>query len=76
MAWSVIRRYQNAVEAEADRAVLEASGIEAHVLVDDAGGMLPSLTMLLAATLVVREEDVPEAEEVLRGPETFQAPRP
>lgn len=68
MGWVVIRTYPGAVEAEADRAVLEASGLEAHVLVDDAGGMLPSLTLLLAAKLVVREEDGEAAREVLDGP--------
>jgi hypothetical protein len=67
MGWVVIRSYQGAIEAESDRAVLEASGLEAQVLVDDAGGMLPSLTMLMAARLAVREEDAAEAEEILAG---------
>jgi hypothetical protein len=67
MEWKVIRRYRAVVEAEADRAVLEASGIEAHVLVDHAGGMLPSLTMLVEARLVVPEEDAAAAADVLAG---------
>lgn len=67
--WVVIRTYPGTIEAESDRAVLEASGIAAHVLVDDAGGMLPSLTVLLAAKLAVREGDAEEALAVLDGEE-------
>jgi hypothetical protein len=62
-----IRTYGSEFEAEAARAVLEASGIPAMVLRDNAGGMLPSLNLLSEVRLLVREEDADEADAVLSG---------
>ena len=54
-------------EAEADlaRAILAANGIEAAVLRDDAGGMLPAMSLLSEIRLVVAPEDAEAAREVL-----------
>jgi Putative prokaryotic signal transducing protein len=61
----IIRRYADPVQAEVDRAVLEAHGIEARVLRDDAGGMLPSLHLGVDVRLIVRWEDAVRALAVL-----------
>ena len=57
----IIRRYADPVQAEVDRAVLSAHGIEARVLRDDAGGMLPSLHVGVDVRLIVRWEDAVRA---------------
>ena len=57
----VIRTYTNIVDAEVARAELEAAGIEAFVLSDDAGGMLPSLQIAAGVRLAVRDEDAEKA---------------
>lgn len=61
----IIRRYADPVQAEVDRAVLAAHGIEARVLRDDAGGMLPSLHLGVDVRLLVRWEDAVRALAVL-----------
>ncbi len=60
-----VRTYQVEYEAELARAVLEAHGIDAVVLADNAGGMLPMLQPLFRIRLVVRGEDAEEAREIL-----------
>ena len=60
-----VRTYQVDHEAELARAILEAHGIEALVLRDDAGGMLPMLQPHFRTRLVVRGEDAEEAREIL-----------
>jgi hypothetical protein len=54
-------------EAEADlaRAILAANGIEAAVLRDDAGGMIPAMSLMSEIRLVVAPEDAEAAREVL-----------
>ena len=60
-----IRKYPTEVEAELDRAVLEANGIRALVVRDNAGGMLPSLNLLAEVRLVVDNEQAAKARVVL-----------
>lgn len=60
-----IRTYQIEYEAEIARAVLEAHGIEALVMADNAGGMLPMLQPHFRIRLVVRGSDAAEAREIL-----------
>ncbi len=62
-----VRTYHLEHEAELARAVLEAHGIEAFVMPDNAGGMLPMLQALYEIRLVVRGSDVVEAREILDG---------
>ncbi len=64
----VVGTYQVEHEAELARAVLEAHGVRAAVLRDNAGGMLPSLQTLFKIRLVVAPEDVDAAREVLDSP--------
>jgi hypothetical protein len=63
-----VRTYQAEHEAELARAVLEAHGIDAMVMRDNAGGMLPMLQAHYRIRLVVRGEDAVEAREILDEP--------
>ena len=64
----IVREYINEMEALVARSVLEAHGIPAVVLRDDAGGMLPSMHMLYPARLAVRRADSAEALRLLDAP--------
>lgn len=61
----VVRTFQNSVEAEFARAVLDANGIASMLLKDNAGGMLPFLDVLNPVRLVVRQTDVDTAIRLL-----------
>jgi putative signal transducing protein len=63
----VIRRFMTVAEADLARAILAANGIEAAVLRDDAGGMLPAMSLLSEIRLVVAPDDVDAAREVLEA---------
>lgn len=67
----MIRRYLTSVEADLDRAVLEANGLEARVRRDDAGGMLPALLFSMEAALMVPWEDAVRAIAILDEPEAL-----
>lgn len=64
----IVREYINEMEALVARSVLEAHGIPAVVLRDDAGGMLPSMHLIYPARLAVRRADSAEALRVLDAP--------
>lgn len=53
------------LEARLDAALLEAHGIPAIVMTDDAGGMLPSLQVLADTRLAVRASDAEAARLLL-----------
>ena len=61
----VVRTFLNRMEAELARSALEASEIDATVSVDDAGGTEPGLWVATGVRLLVRQEDVGRAEDVL-----------
>ena len=63
----VIRRFQNGAEADLAKAILEANGIEAAVLRDDAGGMIPAMSLMSDIRLVVAPQDAEAAREVLEA---------
>lgn len=65
MARVVVRRFMNEAEADLARAILAANGIEAAVLRDDAGGMIPAMSLMSEIRLVVAPEDAEAAREVL-----------
>jgi hypothetical protein len=65
MARVVVRRFMNEAEADLAQAILAANGIEALVLRDDAGGMLPAMSFASEIRLVVAPEDAELAREVL-----------
>jgi len=61
-----IARYSSEFAGQTAVALLEAAGIEAHMLTDDAGGAIPSLTMLSGGVrIVVRSEDAADARSTL-----------
>ncbi len=62
----VLEEFNSEVEAEMSRAQLEASGIEAFVSKDDAGGMRPHLQLSQGVRLLVSQEDVDVAREILK----------
>jgi hypothetical protein len=78
----ILRTFANELEAELARTVLEANGIPALVLRNDAGGMYPSLTFVHGVRLVVHRDDAREAiaildrvdDEELEEPDAPEAP--
>lgn len=65
MAAVVVRRFMTEAEADLAKAILQANGIEASVLRDDAGGMIPAMSLMSRIRLVVAPEDAEAAREVL-----------
>ena len=59
-----VGRYHNIAEATLDLAVLEATGIDAVISTDNAGGMLP-LPFAGVIRLMVAEEDAEAALEAV-----------
>lgn len=60
-----IAEFENEFEAEIAWGHLKSAGIEAIVLKDDAGGMLPSLQETEGVSLCVLPEDMKRAKAVL-----------
>lgn len=67
----VIRTFLNVYEAEMAKGVLEAAGLVSFVRSDDAGGLHPGMWTARGVQLIVRTEDIEEAERVLT---TFTGP--
>ncbi|MEO7520207.1 MAG: DUF2007 domain-containing protein [Gemmatimonas sp.] len=67
-AMVIVREFANEMEALIARSVLEAHGIPAVVLRDDAGGMLPSMHLIYPVRLAVRSGDSAHALRVLDAP--------
>ncbi len=57
--------FGSVIEAEIAKSVLEANGVKAVVMADDAGGMLPPLGG--GVRLVVLEEDAELARQILEA---------
>lgn len=64
----IVRQYINEMEALIARSVLEAHGIPAVVLRDDAGGMLPAMHLVYPVRLAVRSADAAQALRLLDAP--------
>jgi hypothetical protein len=64
----VIRTFQNDVDAKLAEAVLDAHGIDASIIGDNAAGMLPYLNAMHPLRLVVKESDVEAALALLSEP--------
>jgi hypothetical protein len=67
MARVVVRRFMTESEADLTRAILAANGIEAFLLRDDAGGMLPAMSLMSEIRVVVAPEDAEAAREILEA---------
>lgn len=61
----VLRTYMSETEARFAATVLDANGIPAQVMADNAGGALPSIALLFPIRLLVRAEDEALARELL-----------
>ena len=61
----VVRTYTSNVEADVARTALEAAGIESMVTSDDEGRQSPGLGFTRGTALLVRSEDVKDADEIL-----------
>lgn len=66
----VIGTFQNDMEARLAEAVLDANGIDASIIGDNAAGMLPYLNAMHPIRLVVKESDVEVALALLSGQST------
>jgi hypothetical protein len=64
-----VRTYANEVEADLAASWLAAEGVDSMVLMDDAGGTLPSFQLMGGVRLVVRAEDEDRAKEILETAE-------
>lgn len=59
----VVATFPSTADAQIAKGILDAAGIESMLRSDDAGGMYPAIG---GADLLVRAEDVEEANEVLQ----------
>ncbi len=66
--WTLLRQYVNEVTARLDASVLEANGIDARVIADNAGGALPSMALVIPIKLMVPLTDLEVARELLDTP--------
>ena len=61
----VVRTYSTVVDAELAKSALESVGIDSMVRSDNEGGQSPGLTFTRGAELLVREDDLEAAEDIL-----------
>jgi hypothetical protein len=62
----VVGEYENEIDAEIAKGHLEASGIQAFIIKDDGGGMLPSLQNAEGVQLLVAESQREKARKLLQ----------
>ena len=62
---TVVARYHYRHQAEMAHGYLESAGVDAALLIDDAGGMDVGLAFVNPARLVVRDDDEERARSVL-----------
>ncbi len=61
----VVGKFSSQIQAEIARGKLETAGINALILKDDAGGMLPVLQPITGVRLVVAQGEAERAREIL-----------
>jgi hypothetical protein len=62
----VLRTYNNKMQADVAAMTLTAAGIESLVRTNDrAGGALPQMSFIRGIQLVIRSEDLEDADEIL-----------
>ena len=64
-ATEVVARVQSLVEAQIIAGMLEANGITAAVLADDAGGWEPQLRLLQGVRVLVKADDAEVARQLI-----------
>jgi hypothetical protein len=65
----VLETFPSRIEADMAQGILEAEGIEAVVMADDAGGTYPMLQFIRGVKLMVAAEDKARAQEILAAME-------
>jgi predicted Fe-Mo cluster-binding NifX family protein len=63
----VVGEYENEIDAEIAKGHLESSGIQASVIKDDGGSMLPSMQITEGVQLVVTESQSEKAKKILQA---------
>ena len=63
---SVIKVYDDEMEASMAQQVLENAGINSFIQKDDAGGLAPSLQLTGGVSLIVNQDDAERAVELIR----------
>jgi hypothetical protein len=63
----IIANYENEIDAEIAKGHLESSGIQASVIKDDGGSMLPSMQITEGVQLVVNETQSEKAKKILQA---------
>ena len=63
----VVAEYTNRTQADIAKAYLEARGIEAFVKGDDLGGLRPGLSFVNRVQVLVDEENLETAKQLLSG---------
>lgn len=61
----VAKTFPNEFEAERAKGILDENGIKSFVQRDDAGGMEPPLQLTEGVKLIVLEDDLQRAKEIL-----------
>lgn len=61
----VLKTFNNEIEAELARQLLQAAGVKAFAFKDDAGGMEPHLQLTGGVRLVVNSADADRAHQIL-----------
>lgn len=67
---SVIKVFDDEMEASMVQQVLENAGIKVTLLKDDGGGLMPSLQMTEGVSLIVNKDDAERAADIVREFET------
>ena len=67
----VAKTFPNEFEAERAKGILDENGIESFVQRDDAGGMEPPLQLTEGVKLIVLEDDLVKAKEILDAYEDY-----
>lgn len=65
---AVVRVFNNEIEAEMAMSALEAAGIEAAMRRDDCGGVQPAMGLTGGVQVIVDDEDLEFATDVLDDP--------
>ena len=65
---AIVRTFSNEIEAEMAMSALEAAGIESAMKRDDCGGVQPAMGLTGGVQVIVNDEDLEVATEVLEEP--------
>jgi hypothetical protein len=63
----ILKEYATEFDASIDQEHLESHGIESFISKDDAGGMRPHLQLTMGVRLLINENDLERATEILNA---------